>query len=510
MFMPRDQSIKEVPPYLKTYTYFTKLIDKIFSLIYYRDDSGPKSGTLTQGILNMQKLLRKWIFSLLPAAAILFSTEADAKLVQKKTKKNSHAKENMQTATLTTPGYGPLTPTAAENYPNRILLSLPAGFTYRIIDETGDIMSDGSPQPAATDGMAIFNHPTNPQLWRVIRNHELGAGASLGDINLAYDPAAQGSMVMFDLDSVNLMESNKFVVASGFVWPCSGGATPSPTNSWIGCEEATTLQANANLEEKHGYCFEIPSTLTEQIVPEPLKAMGRFVHEAAVVDPETGIVYLTEDDTPAGFYRFIPNNRYQLSAGGTLQMLKIVGQYNYDTRKHQQIGAELDVEWVTIANADPDIENQGNDARVVKQGINLGAAIFDYLEGEDFKNGSVTFVSSYGGTNNHGQVWRYTPSTNKLRLLYEPKNRQPLDSPDNCAVSPRGGVVVCEDGTNKNYLRGLTSDDQIFDFAMNIEGNDGEFSSPVYTPDGKWLIVSLYTPGITIAITGPWGTEQLQ
>ena len=66
--------------------------------------------------------------------------------------------------------------------------------------------------------------------------------------------------------------------------------------------------------------------------------MGRFVHEAAVTDPKTGIVYMTEDDTPAGFYRFVPADRNDLSAGGTLQMLAVQGQPGYDTRKHQTVG----------------------------------------------------------------------------------------------------------------------------------------------------------------------------
>ena len=35
--------------------------------------------------------------------------------------------------------------------------------------------------------------------------------------------------------------------------------------------------------------------------------MGRFSHEAAAVDPETGIVCLTEDATPSGLYRFVPD-----------------------------------------------------------------------------------------------------------------------------------------------------------------------------------------------------------
>jgi secreted PhoX family phosphatase len=135
--------------------------------------------------------------------------------------------------------------------------------------------------------------------------------------------------------------------------------------------------------------------------------------------------------------------------------------------------------------------------------------VFDYLEGEDFRNGAVTFASAYGGDNNHGQVWRYTPATGRLRLLSETANRAVLDAPDNVAVSPRGGVLLCEDGYPRNFLRGLTASGQIFDFAENLVDGDSEFSGPAYTPDGQWLAVGIQRPGITVAITGPWGSGLL-
>ena len=31
-----------------------------------------------------------------------------------------------------------------------------------------------------------------------------------------------------------------------------------------------------------------------------------------------------------------------------------------------------------------------------------------------------------------------------------------------------------------------------------------EWSGACYSPDGKWLFVNLYQPGISYAITGPW------
>ena len=53
-----------------------------------------------------------------------------------------------------------------------------------------------------------------------------------------------------------------------------------------------------------------------QVDPVPLKEIGRMVHETAAVDPRTGIVYLTEDRSNAGLYRFVPNQPGKLAQGG--------------------------------------------------------------------------------------------------------------------------------------------------------------------------------------------------
>jgi secreted PhoX family phosphatase len=34
--------------------------------------------------------------------------------------------------------------------------------------------------------------------------------------------------------------------------------------------------------------------------------------------------------------------------------------------------------------------------------------------------------------------------------------------------------------------------------------NDSEFTGPTFSADGKVLFVNIQTPGITLAITGPW------
>ena len=48
-----------------------------------------------------------------------------------------------------------------------------------------------------------------------------------------------------------------------------------------------------------------------------------FNHEAAAVDPETSIIYQTEDSGNSGFYRFVPQEK--ITAMG--QLLDVKGKF---------------------------------------------------------------------------------------------------------------------------------------------------------------------------------------
>ncbi len=240
----------------------------------------------------------------------------------------------------------------------------------------------------------------------------------------------------------------------------------------------------------------------------PLKAMGRFVHEAVAVDPATGIVYETEDRNPGGFYRFVPNFPNHLAAGGRLQMLAIKGQPNYDTRTGQRVGRPLGVEWVDIADPDPVGTSSANAQTVAAQGFGLGAARFARPEGAWYGRGSIFFTTTSGGDLGRGQVWEYSPHGNtdgQLTLLFESPGAPVLDNPDNVCVSPRGGIILCEDGGADaiEMLRGVTPQGHIFDFAKNVL-NNSEFAGATFSPDGQTLFVNIQSPGATYAIWGPW------
>jgi secreted PhoX family phosphatase len=57
-------------------------------------------------------------------------------------------------------------------------------------------------------------------------------------------------------------------------------------------------------------------------------------------------------------------------------------------------------------------------------------------------------------------------------VIYDAPNANDLDNPDNITVTPRGGLLLCEDAAGNHFLEGerlvgLTLDGKTFTFAMN-------------------------------------------
>jgi len=407
------------------------------------------------------------------------------------------------------PDYGPLVE-AIDETTGLPLLLLPEGFRYLSLGWTGDMMSDGILTPGAHDGMATFSSSDKRVL--LVRNHEVGDGPDAFAPGIDYDPNAGGGTTTLDFDPQKGELVQSWASISGTLRNCAGG--PAPWGSWLTCEETTLEPAVGNdLTKKHGYIFDVPADGT--VEPVPLNPMGRFSHEAVAVHPRTGIVYETEDaGNNSGFYRFIPRSRRSLRDGGRLQMLGISGQPQFDTRM-DQTGEWLKVVWYDVANPDPDLS--GGEPPVFRQGFDQGAARFGRLEGAWYGQDRIYFVSTSGGNVGQGQIFEYDPRRNRMRLLFESPSADVLNAPDNITVSPRGGLVLCEDGSATEYLHGLTTDGVIFTFAQNnvdlrgnpVNGFDGdfrgsEFAGACYSPDGEWLFFNIQSPGITFAVTGPW------
>jgi hypothetical protein len=381
-------------------------------------------------------------------------------------------------------GYGPLSPTAdLRDGVERI--SLPQGFQYRSFGVAGTLMSDGNLTPLAHDGMAAFRRRGR---IRLVRNHEdrnaPGAGSTAGDPAKKYDPQGGGGTTTLVIHPATRELVRDFISLTGTTVNCAGGQTP--WNSWLTCEE-TTQGPIQGWDKPHGYVFDVPVRANSPVDAIPYPPMGRFSHGAVAVDPHTWIVYETENNgSNSGFYRYIPRRRGKLDEG-TLEMLAIDGTPNYDTRTGQVLGNKLPVIWVTIPDPDP-VDAETNQSAVFLQGFALGGVRFTLLEGCWYGQGSIFIVSTSGGDAGVGQVWEYRPhgrDKGTLTLIFESPSAAVLDGPDNITVSPHGGLLLCEDGDDDQFLRGITPEGKIFDFAENLQ-NDSEWAGATFIlTDGR-------------------------
>ncbi len=401
------------------------------------------------------------------------------------------------------------------------LIDLPGGFTYRILSQFGQIMSDGFAVPDRADGMGSFAMPGGK--IALVRNHELKPGNSdegpfgnaAGPVSNIYDRTKStllpGGTTTLLLDAATLRVEREHLSLAGTIRNCAGGTTP--WGSWLTCEEDTTRAGNG-VTKDHGYIFEVPATATGLVKPVPLTSMGRFNHEAAAVDPRTGIVYMTEDRDDSLFYRFIPAVPGNLVRGGKLQAMGFIDGTDADTRnnggQHFVTGAWKFARWIDLDTP----ESPQDDLRT--RGAALGAAIFARGEGIHFGDNELYFCCTSGGTAGQGQIMRYRPSRYEgqtaersapglLQLFFESTDKNDFSYGDNLTIAPNGDLIVCEDQYSAivdNHLRGVNRHGEVYPLArIRVQT---EPAGACFSPDGSTLFLNLYSPTRTLAITGPW------
>lgn len=444
------------------------------------------------------------------------------------------------------------------------LVKLAKGFQYRSFGWTGDPMSNGAPTPDRHDGMAVVPG-SSPNELILLRNHErwfgdlIQAGPSaMYDRSLlsgAEDDTSDNTAAAGGVTAVRLIEgSYEETVPSlgGSMVNCAGG--PTPWGTWLTCEEivyrrSRLMSRNDAATKDHGYVFEtVPPHLGES-PNTAIKDMGFMRHEAAAVDPESGYVYLTEDNGPtSGFYRFVPNDRSAapgaLQKGGELFMLKANLPFSASTNLTQAApGLVFKASWVPIKNPDadpqelasaaegqPEVFGSGKSGPYL-QGEAQGGAQFARGEGCWYHDGAIYWVDTAGGAARTGTVWKYIPGDETLTAIFVAPSELVADAIDNVAVNPvSGDIVLCEDGggvrdsdgqlvfgsrllvvqgeqtarvvaENNINLAAPVADKPVIE-ATDYRGS--EWAGATFSPDGKTLYANIQSPGVTFAIEGPW------
>jgi secreted PhoX family phosphatase len=437
--------------------------------------------------------------------------------------------------------------------PNGIL-ALPSGFSYRVVTRTGQTSLDGGigKTPGDHDGTAVF--PAGRNRLLLIQNHELESFDNEFGVphvpGTVYDPGAENAggctVIETDRDGRNRGE---WVGISGTLTNCAGGTTP--WGSWLTCEETETRTGTTwsdggrtgTYQKDHGYVFEVFADSSARQVPAPIKAFGRFAHEAVAVSPDRTRVYLSEDASgPTGlFYRWTAPHGVKLGPGianllgptsGTLEAMKIVlddGSVLPDVAyvTSAQLGRPFRVEWVPVP------ERNGTTTSVRKQFTDGQVTRGKKFEGVFGTRTGAYVVNSFAfaaadlpadAVKHDGLVWFYDYAEQTITLVtYFPHQSSAetgatpkysdmtFDGPDNVTVTPWGTLVLAEDGLGASHVLSSVPGGPTYAIARNqlnigtaTEPEFSEFTGPTFSPDGRVLFVNIQVPGLTLAVTGPW------
>jgi secreted PhoX family phosphatase len=435
------------------------------------------------------------------------------------------------------PGYGPLVLKTAQNDP-AMQLRLPAKFNFVVVSRQGLPMSDGNPTPGIFDGTGSYG-TRDDDVTILIRNHE--NRRRVGEIPVVVpadkrydsDPSYDGGDTKLVVkrrragrnpDGTTRYEYEvlkDFAILGGTDTNCAGGVIID--RYWYTCEEVVNRSAGSGL--KHGYNYAIPAYADGPVKAVPRPNQGRFAHEA--VTEHDGILYETEDrnrenDPVVGrigavFYRFVPDRRNRnggdpFAGSGRLQALKLKNEFRADMDVGRVVGKPYPVEWIDVDEPDHEDDTDNRRDRVPGstptriQAIDKGAAFFDREEGiwTDQSNidengrrgrngggghGKIYFDCTAGGAANLGQLWEYDPRRKTITLVFESNSLTELEGPDNLVVVPRtGDIFLQEDANNDQFIRGVTPEGGIYDFAQTVT-NDTEFCGGCFDADGRTLFV---------------------
>ncbi len=342
-------------------------------------------------------------------------------------------------------------------------IRLPAGFRSKVLVRSGETVPGSDyvwhPNP---DGGATFPTPDGGHIY--VSNSETLAFGGAGALRFDCEDALHSGYPILEGTRVN----------------CAGGATPWGT--WLSCEEFYG-----------GQVYECDPFGQAAAIVRP--ALGAFSHEAVAVDPNTNILYLTEDRPDGRLYRFTPDApnvgaRADLSAG-TLEALKV------------DSGLEGSVSWVVIP-APSAVLSGGEDTRHQAP----TSTPFAGGEGIDFFETDSGERLVYFTTKGDNRVWCLDIGAADLSLLYDASTSPTpiLTGVDNLLMSAAGDVLVAEDGGDLQIIA-LTPSGGIVPILQVVGQDHSEITGPAFSPSRTRLYFSSQRGGdggITYCVEGPF------
>ena len=191
-----------------------------------------------------------------------------------------------------------------------------------------------------------------------------------------------------------------------------------------------------------------------------------------------------------------------------------------------QLGRPFPVKWVHVP------ERDGQTTSVRKQFTDGAVTRGKKFEGVYGTAKGVYVVNSFAfndsdlpadAVKHDGMVWFYSYADKTITLVtYFPHQTSTdsgasprydgvvFDGPDNVTVTPWGTLVLAEDGVGASHVLSSvpggppTPSPGTSSTSARREPEYSEFTGPTFSADGKVLFVNIQTPGITLAITGPW------
>ena len=427
-------------------------------------------------------------------------------------------------------------------------LILPEGFSYQVLfqgEKDSVIKADGSKHPAKEDNDMLAYLPIDgsSEHGLLYISHETY------DTNSVLGDGGGGSIMEIKKENGkwNIIDNVKHVDFSGVGETSRNcGGTSTPHGTILTCEEMEPMN-NAELSyngkafsdtsdlangmkayENQGWMVEIDPKTNKAI--HKIYAMGRYMHEDAHCMPDGKTVYLSDDNDPAIFFKFVADKAGDYRQGQLYAFQQTETSGNWleiprDTNSliHARsvaigLGATLFMrhEWMDVINGKLYIAETGKDMFQWASylGTTKPAPQFDTELMQTSKDGI--------GKDPYGRILEFNPENNQMRVFLEggtAKNdsTKNFSNPDCIVKLEREGktyLVMSEDlvGTTANRIskEAMAAGEkycEIYMLDMSIENptvddlqrfaaapNYSETTGDCFTPDGKTMFLNVQHP----------------